>query len=211
MAAACGRGFSGPIGSAKRRGQRLARQHQIDRPARVRHRHLHRTRDQVADLVGLAQLVIPFHQLAQHAGLIEHFLRPVDGARARAERTLFGDRRSARSKDQRHAVARKIDQVVDGIGGADVDMHHHRLRTPGHQISAVRHADREVFVRHQNRFRHLGVGLLGAGEGFDDGREVGAGIAEEVIDAVIGKPAQEGLGGDRPFAPSRCDGHAFRP
>ena len=169
-------------------------------------------RDHVADLVGIAQFVVPLHQLAHHAGLVEHFLRPVDRTRARAERTLLGDRRAAGGEDQRHAVARKIGEIVDGIGGADIDVHHHRLRMAGHQVGAVRHADREIFVRHQHRLRHLGVGFFGAAEGFDDRRKIGARIAEKIIDAVIGERAQEGLGGDRrPLAPARCQGHVFRP
>ena len=65
----------------------------------------------------------------------------------------------------------------------------------------MRHRDREIFVRHQHRPWHLGVGLLGAAERLDDRREIGAGIAEEIVDAVIGQRSQEGLGGNRrPFA-----------
>ena len=191
--------------------KRLARQHQIDRPARMRHRHFDAARDHVADLARHAQFVVPFHQLAHHAGLVEHFLRPVDRADARAEAALLGDRRAAGGQDQRHAVARQVGEIVDGVGGADIDVHHHRLRAAGHQIGAVRHGDRQVLVRHQNRLRHLGVGLLGAAEGFHDRRKVGAGIGEEIIDAVIGERAQERFGGDRRPLSRRCRGHAFRP
>ena len=35
-------------------------------------------------------------------------------------------------EDQRHAVARQVDQIVDGVAGADIDVHHHGLRPPGH-------------------------------------------------------------------------------
>ena len=105
----------------------------------------------------------------------------------------------------------EVGEIVDRVGGADIDMHHHRLRPAVHQVGAVRHGDREILVRHQHRLRHLGVGLLGAAEGFDDRREVGAGIGEEIIDAVVGERAQERLGGDcRPLS-GRCRRHALRP
>ena len=194
----------------QRRRQRLARQHDVDRPARMRHRHFHRTRHHVAGLRGHAQFVIPFHQLAHHAGLVEHFLAPLDRARARAERAFLGDRRAAGGEDQRHAVARQVEQIVERIGGAGGGVHHHRLRAAVHQVGAVRHGDGEIFVRHQDRLRHLGIGFLGAAEGFHDRREIGARVAEEIIDAVIGERAQEGLGGDRRPLSGRC-GHLVSP
>ncbi len=196
----------------KRSRQRLARQHQIDRSARVRHRDFHASRDHVAGLGRHAQFVVPLHQLAHHAGLVEHFLAPLDRAAARAERALFGDRRAPGRKHQRHPVARQVDEIVDGVGGADGGVNHHRLRAPGHQIGAVRHADRQVLVRNQDRLRHLGIGLLGPAERFHDRRKIGAGIAEEVVDAVVSERAQECLGGDcRSLAPACRNGHAFRP
>ena len=181
----------------QRRRQRLARQRQIDRPARARHGHLIGARDDVGDLLGHAQLVVPLHRLAQHAGLVEHLLAPVDVAVAAAELALLGDRRAAGGEDQRDVVAVEVDDVVDGVGGADVDVQHHRLRPAGHGVGAVRHGDREVLVRDHQRLRHLGVGLLGAAEGLDDRREVGARVGEEIVDAVVGERAQERLSGDR--------------
>ena len=194
----------------QRRRQRLARQHQIDRPARMRHRDFNSARRHIADLAGLTQFVIPFHQLAHHAGLIEHFLRPMDRARARAERALLGDRRAPGAEDERRAVARQVGEVVDGVGGADIDVHHHRLRVAVHQVGAMRHGDREIFMRHQNGSGYLGVGLLGAAEGFHDRREIGAGIGEEIIDAVVGERAQEALRGDHWPLCGRC-GHLVSP
>ena len=141
----------------ERRRQRLARQHQIDRPARRRHRDLMRARHHVGDLARHAQLVVPLHDLAHHAGLVEHLLAPVDLARARAEAALLGDRRAPSREDQRHAVAREVDQVVDRVPGADIDVHHHGLRPPGLRVGAVRHRDREIFVRHQHGARQPGV------------------------------------------------------
>ena len=129
-----------------------------DRPARAaRHRDFMRARHHVGDLLGHAQLVVPFDDLAHHAGLVEHLLAPVDLARARAELALLGDRRAAGREDQRHAVAREIDQIVDRVAGADIDVDHHGLRPAGHRVGAMRHRDREVLVRHQHRARQLGV------------------------------------------------------
>ena len=178
----------------------------------MRHRHFHRARHHVAGLRRHAQFVIPLDHLAQHAGLVEHFLAPLDRPAARAERALLGDRRAAGGEDQRHAVARQVEQVVERVGGAGGGVHHHRLRMAVHQIDAVRHGDREVLVRHQHGLGHLGVGFLRAREGFHDGREVGAGVAEEIVGAVVGERAQEGFGGDdRPFACARCNGHSSAP
>ena len=192
-------------------GERFARQHEIDRPARVRHRDFDTACDNVTDLARHAQFVVPFHQLAHHAGLVEHFLRPVDRAAARTERAFLRDRRAARRQNERHAIAREVCQVVDRVSGADVNVNHHRLRTAVHQVGAVCHGDRKIFVRHQNRLRHLGVGLLGAAEGLDDRREVRAGIGEEIVGAVIGQRAQECLGGDCWPLSARCRRHALFP
>ena len=64
-------------------------------------------------------------------------------------------------------------------------------------LQAMRHGDRQVFVGNDQRLRHLGVGLFRAREGLDDRREIGAGIGEKVVGAVIGERAQERLSGDR--------------
>ncbi len=180
-----------------RRGQRLARQRQIDRPARAGHHDLIGARHHVDDLLRDAQLVIPLHRLAQHPGLVEHLLAPVDVAVAAAELALLGDRRASRGEDQRNAVAVEIDDVVDRVGGADVDVQHHALRLAAHRIGAMRHRHREVLVRDHQRRRYLGIRLLGAAVGLDDRREIGARIGEEIVDAVVGQRPQEGLSRDR--------------
>ena len=190
-----------------RRRQWLARQDEVNRSARTSHRDFDRARYNVTDLGRNAQLVIPLHQFAHHAGLVEHFLRPVNRARARTEASFFGDRRAARSQDERYAVARKVREIVDGVGGADIDMHHDGLRAAIHQVGAMRHGDREVLVRHQNGLWHLGVRFLGAAEGFHDGGKVRAGIGEEIVNAVVGKRAQKGFGGDRWPLSRRCRRH----
>ncbi len=165
-------------------------------------------RNHVADLVRHAQFVIPFHLFAHHAGLVEHFLRPMDRPRARAELAFFGNRRASGAEDERHAVARQVGEVVDGVGGADIDVHHHRLRAAGHQIGAVRHGHRQILVRHQHRFRNFGVGFLGAVERLHDRREIGAGIGRR-NNRCRDRRARAGRLRRRSaaLAPSRCDGH----
>ena len=101
------------------------------------------------------------------------------------------------AQEQRHAVAREVGDIVDRVGGADIDMHHHRLRPAGHQVGAMRHGDREILVRHKDRLRHLGVGCAARLEGLDDRREVGARVGEEIVDAMGGERAQENLARDR--------------
>ncbi len=73
--------------------QHFARQRQVDRALRFGSSRPQRTIDHVVDLACVAQLVVPLHQFAHHAGLVEHLLRPVDARVARAERA--GLRRSA--------------------------------------------------------------------------------------------------------------------
>ena len=82
------------------------------------------------------------------------------GSAASASRSEppLGDRRAPRREDQRHAVAREVDQVVDRVPGADIDVDHHRLRPAGHRVGAMRHRDREVLVRHEDRARQLRIG-----------------------------------------------------
>ncbi|MBV6487294.1 MAG: hypothetical protein GHHEDOFH_01238 [Pseudorhodoplanes sp.] len=110
---------------------------------------------------------------------------------------LLGDRRASGGDDDGRAVARHVGDVVERVGGADIDVHHDRLRTAGHQVDAVRHRDREILVRHEHRLRHRMVGAPCARIGLHDRREIGAGIDEEIIDAVAGERAQEMVGGDR--------------
>jgi hypothetical protein len=120
----------------------------------------------------------------------------MDVAVAAAELALLGDWGAACREDQRDVVAAHVDQVVDRVRRADVDVQHHRLGLAGHRIGAVGHRHREILVRDHQRRRHLGVGQLGAAERLDDRREVGARVGEEIVDTVVGEGAEEGLSGD---------------
>ena len=181
--------------AGRRRRQRLARQRQVHRAAGARQRRLQCPRHHQMRLVGAPQLVVPLDELAHHAGLVEHLLGPVDRPVARTEGAVLQDRRAAGHQHQRDAVAARVRQHVDGVGRAHVDVHHHRLRRTRHQIGAVRHRHGQVLVRHQHGARHLTPALPGAREAFDDGREIGAGVDEEMRDAVTMQGCQQHVAG----------------
>ena len=102
----------------------------------------------------MAQLVVPLHELAQHAALVEVLLRPMDVVVARGRhRARLGDRRAASGEEDRHVLARGVDQAVQRVRGADADVHHHRLRPPGDHRVSVRHGDPHVLVRHDHDLR----------------------------------------------------------
>ena len=175
--------------------QGLARQRQVDGAAGACQRRLQRPGYDEVRLLRAPQLVVPFHQLAHHARLVEHLLRPVDRPVARAEGALLQDRRAACHQQQRDAVAAGIGQHVDGVGSAHVDMHHHRLRCAGYEVGAVRHGHGEVLVRRQHGARHLRPALPGACQALDNGREIGAGVDEEIRNPVASQRGQEHVAG----------------
>ena len=168
--------YTGPCGSLLRDGERA-----------VDHR---------LDLLGVAQLVVPLHELAQHAALVEVLLRPVDVVVARGrQRARLGDRRAARGEEDRHVLARGVDEAVHRVRRADADVHHHRLRAAGDHGVAVRHRDAHVLVRHDDDLRQLPAELLALGVRLDDRREVGAAVREQIVDAARGEQAEPGVGG----------------
>jgi hypothetical protein len=61
----------------------------------------------------------------------------------------------------------------------------------------MRHGDREILVRHQDRPRQFCVARPAAGKCLDDGRKIGPRIGEEEVDAVLGKRSQEDIGRNR--------------
>ena len=173
-----------------RLAQHLARKAEIHRTLWRGRRQLQRAIDHVGDLVAALHLIVPLHHLAQHAGLVVHLLRPVDVDIARAGRATLGERRAAGRQQHRHPVAARVDQGVDRIGGTNIGVQHDRLRLPGDHRVAMRHGERAILMRHHHRSRHLSVGPRRTCEGFDDRCEVGARIAEQVIDAVRGERIQ---------------------
>ena len=107
----------------------------------------------------------------------------------------------------------EIDEVVERVAGAD----DWRAPSPpaGGRSSDRRHAPcRRARFSCGTRigFGTLALVFLARLKASTIGRKVGAGIAEEIVDAVVGERAQESIGGNRlPFASARCHGHGFRP
>ena len=150
----------------------------------------------VSTCSAMAQLVVPLHELAQHAALVEVLLRPVDVVVARRrERARLGDRRAPRGEEDRHVLARGVDEAVHRVRGAHADVHHHRLRPSGHHGVAVRHGDAHVLVRHDHDLGQAPAELLALGVGLDDRGEVGAAVGEEVVHAAHGEEPHPGVGG----------------
>ena len=166
-------------------GQHLARQGEIDRPARLVHRHVHRPVDDGLQLAGVAQFVVPLDHLADHARLVEHLLAPVDVDRPRAGRAGLGQRSPAGGEDDRHVLARRVGDAADRVGGPHIDVDHHRLRLAGGEEVAMRHRDCEILVRHRHRRRRAGPLGGGFGQRLDDRGEIGPRVAEQIVDAPV--------------------------
>ncbi len=149
---------------AERLGQHLAREREVDGPARLSHRELERAIHHRLQLGGLAELVVPLDVLAQHAGLVEGLLRPVDVRVARArQRAVLGDGGAARGEQDRDLRPRRVDDGAGAVRRPHRDMDHHRLGPAGDQVVAVSHRDRDELVRHGDRARsRLSLGLRSA-------------------------------------------------
>ncbi len=182
------------VGTVERRGEDFTRQREIDRSGRRGLRDAVRAVDDLLDVHAVAQFVIPLHDFAHHAGLIEHLLRPVNVAVPRAEAALFVERRAARHKDDRHLVARRVHDRAHRVHRTDADVTHHRLRLARHQVEAVGHTHGEVLVRRDERGREIESRLLESRVRFDDRREVGAGIDEKILRAVALELREERFG-----------------
>ena len=178
----------------ERRGQNLARQGYINGSLRFALGNRERAVDDRLDLLGMAQLVIPLHELAHHAALVEVLLRPVDVVIARGgQGTRLGNRRAAGGEEDRHVLARGVDQAVDRICRADADVDHHCLRLAGDHGIAVRHGHAHVLVRHDHDLRQPPAELLAFGVSLDDRREIGAAVGEQVFDAAGGEQPEPGF------------------
>ena len=97
-------------------------------------------------------------------------------------RPALGDRRAPGGEQDRHVLARGVEQAHERVGHADVDVDHDRLRPAGGEVVAVRHADRDRLVRGGERLGHREPGGGAARERLDHRREVGAGVGEQPVD-----------------------------
>ena len=175
-------------------GQDLTRQRQIDRPSRLGLHDLERPVDHGLELGGRAQLVVPLHVLAQHGGLVEALLRPVNVQVARAQLSFLGDRRAPGGHEHGDVRPGGGDDGGGGVAGADVDVDHHRGRPPAGGVVAVGHRDGDELVRDHQRARRAAALGLAARERLHERGEVGAGVAEEDVDASVGQELEVRLG-----------------
>ncbi len=176
-------------------GQHLARQAEVDGALRLRLRNRQRPVDDAFEVDAVAQLVVPLDPLAHHAALVARLLRPVDAAVARALEPALGQRRAAGGEQHRHVVAAGVDQAAGRVGGAGDRVHHDDLRLASHHRVAGGHRHRGDLVRDGHRLRDGQLLLQALGVGVDDGTEVRAAVAEEVIDAARRQKLDVRLGG----------------
>ncbi len=175
-------------------GKHFARQGQVDRPLGIAVGKRERPVEHRFELRGVAQFVVPFHELAHHPRLVELFLGPVDVVVAPARHPALGPRRAPGGEQHRHVLARGVEQAAQGVGGAQTHVHHDRLHAARDHRIAVGHADGDVLVRHEQGRGHPRAARGRARIGFDDRREIGAGVAEQVVDAARGEQLQVGIG-----------------
>ncbi len=192
------------------RGQHFARQREIHGALGLAHRQVERAVDGRFQNLRVLEFVIPLDDFAQHAGLIAHFLRPVNFAAARAGQTaLFAVRRASGRKDDGKIAAPCVEHAAHGVRHAHIDVNHNELRLAGLQIVAKRHMDGDVLVGHRDGARHLAALRLELGERFNQRRKVGAGVGEQKINAAVGENFDVGVG-DR-AALDNLLGHASKP
>ena len=175
--------------------QDLTRQHQVDRAARLGHRQLQGTVHDRLQVHRLAELVVPLHELAEHPGLVEGLLRPVDvGVPRPLEAAVLGDGAPARGEDDRRLGPRRVDDGAHPVRGADGHVDHDDLRSPRHGVVAVSHRDRDELVRDEDRPRRRLALRREPGEGVDDRSEVGSGVPEEALDPALAQDLEVRLG-----------------
>src|SRR5262249_24320419 len=93
-----------------------------------------------------------------------------------------------------NAGAADVVQRHRRIGGAGIDMHHHALATAGGEEVAGRHVRRRDLVRTDHgRWRLAAVALEGRPR-LDDGRMVGAEVAEDVVAADLAQAFEKIVG-----------------
>ena len=72
-------------------------------------------------------------------------------------------------------------------------MYHDRRHPPGNHGVAVRHRQRQVLVRGDQRLGCRGAGPRRFGERLDERREVGSPVGEQVVDPALGEKCQIGF------------------
>ena len=180
----------------QRRADDVGRQRQVDGAGRRAARNRERAVDHRLELIAPPQLVVPLHELAHQAALVERLLGPVDALAARGRQSAFGDGGPAGQHQHRDPGARGVDHPAERVGGPGQRVHHHRLGSARDHRVAVGHRHRRDLVGHGDRPQAAGPAQgLPFGERFDDRGKVGAGAApEETADAAGLQELEQPLG-----------------
>jgi hypothetical protein len=111
----------------------------------------------------------------------------------------LADRRAAGEQEQGHAVPGGVDHAHEGVGEADIDVDHDRKRSACYEPVAMRHCDCSGLMRHGDWRRYRQPCRGRAGEALDQGREVSAGVGQQVVDPALLQHRQQRLrgGGNR--------------
>lgn len=174
-------------------GQDFPRQHQVDRTPRFGHADADGTIQYLLHVAAVAQLVVPLDQLAHHAALVQHLLRPVDLAVAGTTPAVLEQRRAAGGEQHGNLAARRVHDAANGIGCADAHVQHYCLRLLRNHVVAMGHAYGQILVRAQDGSRKIDTRLAGARISLDDGYRVRPGSHVEVFDAALLQQRQVGL------------------
>ena len=111
--------------------QHFARQREVDGPGWIARGDLQRAGDDLAHLLRPPQLVVPLHEVANDAVLVELFLQPVNVGVAGAALTGVGRvRRAPRGNQDRCTSPLRVMQHPAEVLRADVDVHEHGLGLP---------------------------------------------------------------------------------
>ena len=130
-------------------------------------------------------------------GLIEHLLTILDRRVTASHALTLRQRIATRDHEYGHIVRVGVQEPHRGIGEADIHVHRRRRHLPGRQVVTVRHCHDDVLVRSGDRLRD--VLRPGPGVGFDERREIRAGIYEQLIDSVRLQGTQYGFARRYPF------------
>ncbi len=175
--------------------QHLPRQGKVDGPLRCAFGDRQRPVDQAGDLVAEAGVIIPLRCLPHHPGLVAHLLAPVDTRIAAAGAPGLGNRRAAGDQQDRHLVARRVQEAHNAVRQTDIGMQHHRLRLARHHRVAIGHPHRDRLVRDRERLRHVPALGHAIAVGLDDGGKIRAGIGKEIVDARLLHRQDKRIGG----------------
>ena len=176
--------------------QDFTRQRQVHGSRRIARGDLKCAGDDLAHLLGASKLVVPLHEVADDAVLVELFLEPVDiGVARAAQARVRRIGRAAGGNQDRRASALRVVQHPAEVLRPDVDVNEHGLRPSGGLVIAVRGGERDELEETEHGSRDGLSHLFEFRKGFLDGNRVGARVHEQALDTVRHQRANVGFGG----------------